>query len=437
MGAILADPVMSLVDTACIGRISTVQLAALAPNTAVFNFVFAALYFLQTAVTALCARALGAGDRARAGQAFSVGAFLAITLGVGATLCLEAFAPTLLALMSTSPEFVAPALTYLRIRALAAPAVLTCMVVQGACYARANARAPLVINLTAGAVNLVGDIFLVFGPLKMGIAGAAWATVAGQYVAAALCIWTVVSGQRDGSGLPLMRRMPTRAQLTPFFRIAGVMITRLLCIMSVYTLATRSAVALGALPAAAFQVGLELVWFLSFFPEPLSMAAQALLARLPPGINFARQVAVKSRAVLTVGAALACALVLVLNLTPFSLFTSDAAVIATLDALRLPMSVATFFCCFAMAFDGVFIGLGNFSHLAAFQALNLTVMLPYFVLYANSLYATFAGLALFFMLRFTQHCMFIALRCNPFRDPLRVQPAADAARDFKMAGAAI
>ena len=84
-----------------------------------------------------------------------------------------------------------------------------------------------------------------------------------------------------------------------------------------------------------------------------------------------------------------------------------------------------------------FIGLGNFSHLAAFQALNLTVMLPYFVLYANSLYATFAGLALFFMLRFTQHCMFIALRCNPFRDPLRVQPAADAARDFKMAGAAI
>ena len=64
MGAILADPVMSLVDTACIGRISSVQLAALAPNTAVFNFVFAALYFLQTAVTALCARALGAGDRA-------------------------------------------------------------------------------------------------------------------------------------------------------------------------------------------------------------------------------------------------------------------------------------------------------------------------------------------------------------------------------------
>lgn len=40
LGTVLADPLMSLVDTACVGQISSVELAALGPNTAIFNFVF-------------------------------------------------------------------------------------------------------------------------------------------------------------------------------------------------------------------------------------------------------------------------------------------------------------------------------------------------------------------------------------------------------------
>lgn len=40
LGTVLADPLMSLVDTACVGQLSSVELAALGPNTAIFNFVF-------------------------------------------------------------------------------------------------------------------------------------------------------------------------------------------------------------------------------------------------------------------------------------------------------------------------------------------------------------------------------------------------------------
>lgn len=39
-GLTLADPLMSLIDTACVGQVSAVQLAALGPNTFIFNFVF-------------------------------------------------------------------------------------------------------------------------------------------------------------------------------------------------------------------------------------------------------------------------------------------------------------------------------------------------------------------------------------------------------------
>lgn len=40
LGIVVVDPLMGLVDTACIGRTSTEQLTALAPNSAVFNMMF-------------------------------------------------------------------------------------------------------------------------------------------------------------------------------------------------------------------------------------------------------------------------------------------------------------------------------------------------------------------------------------------------------------
>lgn len=44
LGAVLADPLISLVDTACVGQVSSLQLASLGPNTAIFNLIFQVLY---------------------------------------------------------------------------------------------------------------------------------------------------------------------------------------------------------------------------------------------------------------------------------------------------------------------------------------------------------------------------------------------------------
>ena len=51
----LLDPIMSLVDTACVGQVSTTALAAMAPCTSIFQFVFFALFFLSAATTNLVA----------------------------------------------------------------------------------------------------------------------------------------------------------------------------------------------------------------------------------------------------------------------------------------------------------------------------------------------------------------------------------------------
>ena len=84
-----------------------------------------------------------------------------------------------------SGELAAAGLPYLHIRSLAVPAVLLCMVAQGACIGRQDSRTPMSIFLAAGLVNCVLDLYLVLPTgLNMGLAGAAWATLAAQYGAA-------------------------------------------------------------------------------------------------------------------------------------------------------------------------------------------------------------------------------------------------------------
>jgi Na+-driven multidrug efflux pump len=76
--------------------------------------------------------------------------------------------------MGSSPDLVAAAVPYLRIRAFAIPAVLFCTSAQGGCLGQQDARTPLLIFLVAGVVNAVGDWWLVMGPPGLGLAAGAY-----------------------------------------------------------------------------------------------------------------------------------------------------------------------------------------------------------------------------------------------------------------------
>ena len=81
---------------------------------------------------------------------------------------------------------------YVRIRALSFPAALVLMSAQASCLGAKDSASPTLATLLASVVNVVGDAVLVLGPLAMGIAGAAWATVGCQFVAAGMLLRTLV-----------------------------------------------------------------------------------------------------------------------------------------------------------------------------------------------------------------------------------------------------
>ena len=89
-------------------------------------------------------------------------------------------------------------------RALASPAFLCIMAMEGIFRGHSDTRAPLLATLVAAITNLVLDPLLMFGPLHLGVAGAAAATAAAQYAAAA--VYVVMLYRRRTS----MRLLPGR-----------------------------------------------------------------------------------------------------------------------------------------------------------------------------------------------------------------------------------
>jgi len=122
LGALAADPLVSMVDTVFVGRLGVVPLAALGVNTSIFAMSFIVFNFLAYGTTPMVARAVGRGDRTGAGDVVVQALLLAVVVGGVATLMLEALAGPIVALMGAGPDLREPALSYLRIRALAGPA---------------------------------------------------------------------------------------------------------------------------------------------------------------------------------------------------------------------------------------------------------------------------------------------------------------------------
>lgn len=322
LGGSLMDPVMSLVDTACVGQVSSLQLASLAPCTSICQFLFFAFFFLSTGTTTFVA----ANPPDAAGlepqeverrlrfneQILSSTSALALGLGIVSAAVLLMFPNSLLSLAGCAPgEMMMHGRTYLRIRALGLPPVFLAMAMQGASLGRQDAWTPLKIFAAAGVANLVGDVFLT---LKMGygVTGAAVATVASQAVAASYFLYrsirlrrsrqeeshvplevdnvpisTMEDETRDvdaaaasSSGVALAwRGIPDKETRKSFSAVALTLMMRAMVNMASYSLMTRTAGGMGTAALAAHLVTLQVFWMLSFVPDCVGTACQSLISR--------------------------------------------------------------------------------------------------------------------------------------------------------------
>lgn len=369
LGALAADPLVSLIDTAFVGRLGALPLAALGVNVALFNLAFVLFNFLAYGTTPRIGKALGRGDRDAAGRTVTDAFVLAAGLGVVVLALLQLFAVPLLRLMGAEGALLAPAETYLRIRVLAGPALLLITAANGAFRGFQDTRTPLVVTTGVAAVNLVLDPLFIFA-FGWGLAGAAWATVIAQWAGAAAFLALVFGRHRVAWRVPVA--LPTLRALVPFLRVGWALAIRTAALIGTLTAATAVATRVGVVEVAAHQVAAQLWMFLALVVDALAIAAQALVARYVGEGKPADARAVSDRLLamgVGVGAALGVGFWL-LRAPLATAFTDDPAVVAAIASVFPFVSAMQPVNALVFVWDGIFMAIEDFSFLAVAMLLS-------------------------------------------------------------------
>jgi len=372
LGSLAIDPLVSLVDTAFVGRLGAAPLGALGINAAIFAMTFVVFNFLAYGTTPRVGEFIGRGQREEAGRVAAHALMIAAVCGAAALGAIQLLAPWVLEVMGATGELAEPALTYLRIRALAGPAVLLTMAAHGIFRGYQDTRTPLRVTMLVNLINVVLDPLLIFG-LGWGIAGAAWATLAAQWTGAILFLMLLFSGKNDAIDIKL--EIPTASDLEPFLRAGSSLLLRTGALVGTMGLATAVAARVGVAAAAGHQVANELWGFMALVVDALAVAGQALVARYLGQDDRAGARAVSNRLLflgLVVGSALG-AIMWILEPWLGPLFTDDPVALATLASVfpvvvfLQPLNGLVF------VWDGVYMGAQAFVYLAIAMVVSVVV----------------------------------------------------------------
>jgi putative MATE family efflux protein len=353
LGALIAEPLYVLGDTAIIGHLGTVPLAGLALAGLLLSEIFGFCTFLEYGTTARAARLYGAG---RIDEALDVGVqatWLALGLGAALVIGVELVAsPAMHAMAGGDTAASVQAVRWMRIAALGAPFVLVTAAAQGWMRALQDTRTPLVVIGVANIASIALSAGLVFGA-GLGIRGSAIANVVAQ--AASGLVFLVLLTRR---GAPLR---PSLGRIRVQFSAARDLTLRTASFFVAFTVATAVAARIGDATLAAHQIGAQLWTFCALFLDSTAIAAQALVGRLL-GAGQVDAAQALGRRLLWAGTWLGIAFAVILAagsaVVPRA-FTSDPAVIDKAHVLW-PFLVAMMpFNGWVFALDGILLGAGD------------------------------------------------------------------------------
>jgi putative MATE family efflux protein len=375
LGALAAEPLYVLVDTAIVGHLGTLQLASLAIAAAALSSAFAVFNFLTYGTTAQVARLHGAGREVEAGRLGAQALWLGLGVGVVLLIALAAFAHPIAKVLGGEDEILSASARYLRIASLGAPFFMLASAGQGFLRGMSDLRTPLVILIFAHAANVVLELLFVYG-FGWGLDGSAWGTVIAQVGMGAAFVR--VQQQRAGW------ERPDLARIRSLMRIGGEIAVRTTVLLASFLVASAVLARIGPASLGAHQIAFQLFVFLALVLDAIAIAGQVMVGRM---LGAGDAVGARAAAVrmigwsVIVGAAFGVVLLALSDVIPRA-FTSDPAVIERaheiwpLFAAMMPANGAVF------ALDGILIGAGD------------TRFLAWGMVAASAVYAPIALLAL-------------------------------------------
>jgi putative MATE family efflux protein len=373
LGALVAEPLFLLTDTALVGHLGETELAALGVASTLLQTIVGLLIFLAYATTPAVARRLGAGDRPGAIAAGIDGMWLALGIGVVLALAAWPLAATVVGWFGSTAAVNAEAVTYLTISLLGLPGMLVVIAATGLLRGLQDTRTPLVVAVAGFAVNAGLNALLIYGA-GWGIAGSAAGTVLAQWGMAAVYVVIAVRAAR-ASGIALR---PGLDGVSGAALSGGWLLVRTASLRAVLVASTVVAASLGVTELAAFQIALTVFSTLAFILDALAIAGQALVGHSLGASQIERVHAVTRRLVLwgVLSGVVLGALVLVA--APFAgpVFSGSPEVQQAVTAALAVMAAGIPLAGFVFVLDGVLIGAGDARYLALAGLINLAVYAP-------------------------------------------------------------
>ncbi|XP_061340565.1 protein DETOXIFICATION 46, chloroplastic-like [Gastrolobium bilobum] len=340
-GIWICGPLMSLIDTAVIGQGSSTELAALGPATVLCDYMGYVFMFLSVATSNMVATALAKQDREEVQHHISVLLFVGLACGFMLLLSTRLFgAATLTAFTGPKNVHIVPAAnTYVQIRGLAWPALLVGWVAQSASLGMKDSWGPLKALAAASVVNGIGDILLCTY-LGYGIAGAAWATMASQVVAAYMMIQNLNMKGYNAYAFSI----PSGKEFLMILGLAAPVFMKMMSKVAFYSLLIYFATSMGTNTMAAHQVMIQIYGVCIICGEPLSQTAQSFMPELMYGVNRSLTKArLLLRSLVVIGATLGLFLGIVGTSLPWLfpyIFTPDHMVIQEMHRVLIPYFLA-------------------------------------------------------------------------------------------------
>ena len=360
-GALVAEPLFLLGDSAIVGRLGTVPLGGLGVASLALTTLVNISIFLAYGTTAAVARQLGAGNRRAAIQQGIDGLWLAAGIGVAVLCAGWPLAPFIVRAFGASPAVTAGAVIYLRISLFGAPAMLAVLAGTGVLRGLQDTRTPLAVAVCASVVNIVVNAILVLG-LGWGLAGSASGTAVVQNAAAAVYLTVVARGARR-AGVALR---PDAVGVRSAAFAGASLVVRTLALQVVLVVTTALAARMGNAAIAAHQIAFRIWSLLALALDAIAIAGQAIVGKYLGAGDVAGARAATAR--MTAWGAVYGVMfgAVVLAARPFlpGVFAAAPPVASLLLAVLLVVAVQQPVAGVVFVLDGVLIGAGDQDYLA-------------------------------------------------------------------------
>ena len=279
----IAEPLLSITDTAIVGHIDINATEALASVGIAGSFISAIIWILaqtRSAITAIVSQYLGAK---KLNKIYNLPAqIIVVNLIVSLLIYFSTifFIEEIFKLYNATGIILEYATSYYKIRAIGLPFTLFTFSVFGIFRGLQNTYIPMIISITGAILNIILDFILVFGIVgiikPLGVEGAAIASVIAQAIMATLSLWYLYKK----TPFKLKIQLPFNKEMRRLLNLSFNLFIRTMALNIALYLSNSYATKYGTNYIAAHTIAFQVWLFFAFFIDGFSSVGNIVSGKL-------------------------------------------------------------------------------------------------------------------------------------------------------------